>query len=101
MTQATVSPLALALVCELATVADGQGMSLPRLGKRLGQGVSVLMRELAIMGNASIGGTAGPGWVRLEQDDGRWVAFLSAEGRQVAEALQAAMEQGHTEGARP
>ncbi len=39
---------------------DG-GVSLPRLGKQLGQGASVLMRQLTLMGDATIGGRARAG----------------------------------------
>ena len=81
------SPLAAAIVSELATVPEPQGMSLPRLGKRLGQGASVLMRQLALMGDASVGGVPGPGWVRLEQQDARWVAYLTPAGFKLAALL--------------
>ncbi len=75
------TPLAQALLRELAGAPDAVGMSLPRLGKRLGQGVSVLMRQLSLMGDAAIGGVHGPGWVRVEQINDRWVARLTAAGR--------------------
>ncbi len=70
--------------------ADGPGaggMSLPRLGKRLGQGASVVMRQLTLMGDAAIGGVRGPGWVRVVQLDDRWVAHLTDAGRVAALAL--------------
>ena len=70
--------------------ADGSGaggMSLPRLGKRLGQGASVVMRQPTLMGDAAIGGVRGPGWVRVVQLDDRWVAHLTDAGRAVAQAL--------------
>lgn len=70
--------------------ADTRGVSLPRLGKRLGQGVSVLMRQLTLMSDASVGGQRGPGWVRVVQTDDRWVAYLTDEGRAVARELPAA-----------
>ena len=63
------------------------GMSLPRLGKRLGQGVSVLMRELAHLGDATVGGQRGPGWVRVVQAEGRWRVHLTAEGLGAARQL--------------
>ena len=70
--------------------APGQGvMSLPRLGKRLGQGASVVMRQLALMGDAAIGGVRGPGWVRLVQLDDRWVVHLTEAGRAQAATLPA------------
>jgi FdhD protein len=64
-------------------------MSLPRLGKRLGQGASVVMRQLTRMGDATLGGVRGPGWVRVVQLDDRWVAHLTDAGRAVAESLPA------------
>ncbi|AOV05556.1 MULTISPECIES: hypothetical protein [Delftia] len=76
--------LAAAILRELAT--EPAPMSLPRLGKRLGQGASVLMRCLALMGDAPIAGTPGPGWVRLEQEEGRWLAALTERGRLWVEA---------------
>lgn len=72
--------------------AAAPGMSLPRLGKRLGQGVSVLMRELTLMSDAAVGGQRGPGWVRVEQAGERWVAHLTDAGRAVARGLPAAGE---------
>ncbi|MEP6504657.1 MAG: hypothetical protein ABJD97_15065 [Betaproteobacteria bacterium] len=56
-------------------------MSLPRLGKHLGLGASVLMRQLSAMGLARIGGVDGPGWVRVTQEEDRWTAALTATGR--------------------
>ncbi|MBC7683345.1 MAG: hypothetical protein H7172_13530 [Ferruginibacter sp.] len=56
-------------------------MSLPKLGKRLGLGVSVLMRALAMMGDASLGGQPGPGWATVTLQDGRWMAALTDAGR--------------------
>lgn len=82
----TLTPLAEAILRELASTPEASGMSLPRLGKRLGQGVSVLMRQLTLMGHAVIGGAHGPGWVRVEQVDDRWVAHLTAAGRSMAAA---------------
>lgn len=84
MSGGAATPLAQAILRELASEADG--MSLPRLGKRLGQGVSVLMRQLSVMGDAPIGGVSGPGWARVEKVDDRWVAHLTDEGRSVVPA---------------
>lgn len=84
----TLTPLAEAILRELASTPEASGMSLPRLGKRLGQGVSVLMRQLTLMGHAAIGGAHGPGWVRVEQVNDRWVAHLTAAGRSMATAPQ-------------
>jgi hypothetical protein len=66
---------------ELAAAPLDDGLSLPRLGKRLGLGASVLMRELALMGDAAIGGVRGPGWARVERLDERWVAHITPAGR--------------------
>ena len=80
--------LALGILRELAAEPESAGgMSLPRLGKRLGQNASVLMRVLALMGDAAIGGVPGPGWTRLEQQEGRWLVHLTPEGRALAASL--------------
>ncbi|RYF79049.1 MAG: hypothetical protein EOO29_18375 [Comamonadaceae bacterium] len=63
---------------------EAQGVSLPRLVKRLGLSASVLMRALSGMGDAVLGGVRGPGWVQVTQSDGRWVAQLTEAGRQQA-----------------
>lgn len=76
--------LAAALLRELAAEPEGAAVSLPRLGKRLGQGASVLMRQLAAMGEAPISGTPGPGWVRVAMEEGRWVVRLTPAGRAAA-----------------
>ena len=78
-------PLACRVLCALAQASAEvpsrqAGMSLPRLGKRLGQGASVLLRELALVGDAVVGGVPGPGWVRLTQADGRWWVQLTPDG---------------------
>lgn len=76
-----------ALLRALAEEGDGvHGVSLPRLVKRLGLGASALMRELTLMSDAVLGGVRGPGWVRVEQLEGRWVAHLTEAGR--AQALR-------------
>ncbi|HEY9028043.1 MAG TPA: hypothetical protein VIP05_27370, partial [Burkholderiaceae bacterium] len=77
-----VDDLLVAMLQELAGEPGEGGMSLPRLGKRLGVGASVLMRRLALMGAARIGGAHGPGWVRVEHADGRWRAALTDAGRE-------------------
>jgi hypothetical protein len=58
-----------------------KGVSLPRMGKSLGLGVSVLLRRLHLLSAASIGGQPGPAWVRVEQVDERWNAHLTEAGR--------------------
>ena len=80
MSSAVVNPVYDAILRELAQEPEGRGMSLPRLGKRLGLGASVLMRHLTLMGDAALGGQLGPGWVRVVQADDRWVAHLTEEG---------------------
>ena len=77
--------LAAAILREL--LAESGPMSLPRLGKRLGQGASVLMRCLALMGDAPVAGVPGPGWVSLQPQDGRWVVELTEAGRAQARSL--------------
>ncbi len=96
---APVPPLAWALLQALVEEGgDGGGddvaVSLPRLGKRLGQGVSVLMRQLSLMGDAVIGGMSGPGWVQVREEGGRWTAQLTEAGRAfvAAQAAEAARE---------
>ena len=66
--------LADALLAELAREPDG--ISLPRLCKRLGWRMSVLMRELAWLGETPIGGEPGPGLVRVERRAERDIAVL-------------------------
>ena len=68
-----------ALLAALAREPDG--ISLPRLCKRLGVRMSVLMRELAWLGEEPIGGKPGPGLVRVERRGERDVAVLVARDR--------------------
>lgn len=66
----------------LAALDAGNGVSLPRLAKRTGLRVSVLLRLYTLMSDARFGDSQGPGWVRLRVDeDGRWIAQLTAAGR--------------------
>ena len=65
-------------------------VSLPRLAKKLELSASVLLRQLTLMGDAEIGGRVGPGWVRVVQDEERWIVQLTPAGRRVAEELPAA-----------
>lgn len=69
-----------ALLTMLAGEADG--VSLPRLCKRLGLRMSVLLRELAWIGEDAIGGHIGPGWVRVETRGETQVAVLTERGRE-------------------
>ncbi|PBI87253.1 hypothetical protein BKP43_39070 [Variovorax boronicumulans] len=78
----------------LAEAPGEGGMSLPRLGKRLGQGASVVMRQLTLMGDAALGGARGPGWVRVVQLEDRWVAHLTDAGRAVVDSLPADENRG-------
>src|SRR3546814_5679448 len=68
-----------ALLAELAREPDG--ISLPRLCKRLGWRMSVLMRELAWLGEEPIGGQPGPGLVRVERRGESDVGTLTGSGR--------------------
>jgi hypothetical protein len=79
-------PFAIAILAELAAAPAPGRMSLPRLAKRLGLGVSVVLRQLSLMGDAVIGGQAGPAWVRVVQTEERWVVHLTEAGRNAAAA---------------
>ncbi len=76
-------PFALAILVELSSAPPPGGMSLPRLAKRLDLGVSVVLRQLSLMGDAVIGGQPGPGLVRVVQTEERWVVYLTEAGRKV------------------
>ncbi|MEH3087067.1 MAG: hypothetical protein PGN26_11175 [Xylophilus ampelinus] len=76
----------------LALQDEGAAVSVPRLGKRLGEGASVLMRRLAATGDAAVGGRPGPGWTRLEHQGDRWMAGLTDAGRDLAQRLRALVE---------
>jgi len=89
-------PLPAAILLALAEFnAEGlESVSLQRLGKRLGQGASVLMRQLALMGDAAIGGVPGPGWVAVERDGERWLALEASVVRHIGDwSLQAGWRQ--------
>ena len=79
--------LAAALLLTLAEEGVDTPVSLPRLGKRLQLGVSVLLRELTLMGSARIGPRTGPGWVAVEQDGERWRVRLTAQGADAARRI--------------
>ena len=65
----------LQILLELAP--DGEPVALTRLAKRLDERVSVLLRELTALSDASVAGVAGPGLVRLSCDaGGRWTVAL-------------------------
>jgi hypothetical protein len=80
-------PFAAVILAELALAPSPGGMSVPRLAKRLGLGVSAVLRQLSLMGDAVIGGQAGPGWVRVVQTEERWVVHLTEAGRSAAASL--------------
>lgn len=67
-----------ALLAELAR--HPEGVSLPRLRKRLDARMSLLMRTLAWLGEDSIGGVAGAGLVRIERRDDTEVVLLTKRG---------------------
>ncbi|MGO1541162.1 MAG: hypothetical protein ACTHXB_05935 [Luteimonas sp.] len=68
-----------ALLAELGRHPDG--ISLPRLRKRLDARMSLLMRTLAWLGEDSIGGVAGAGLVRIEHRGGTEIVVLTEHGR--------------------
>ena len=67
------------MLAELAAAPDG--MSLPRLCKRLGVRMSVLLRTLAWIGETPIGGMPAAGLVRVVRDGGREIATLTRAGQ--------------------
>jgi hypothetical protein len=98
----TDDPFSMAILAELAAAPSVGGMSLPRLAKRLDLGVSVVLRQLSMMGDAVIGGQPGPAWVRVVQTEDRWVVHLTDGGRIAAESLLASPDtrepaEGHKE----
>jgi len=76
----TDAALAQAILQALAQ-EGGAGVSLPRLSKHLGLSASVVLRALSFLGGGALAGHAGPGWVRVWQDEGRWMAALTEAGR--------------------
>lgn len=79
--------LVAALLAELSAAPDG--ISLPRLCKRLQVRMSVLLRTLAWIGEGDAGSVRGAGWVRIVEDGARTLAVLTDAGRAV---LQAAVD---------
>lgn len=86
-----IDPLSAAILALLADAPPPGGVSLPRIGKKLGLSASVLLRHLTLIGDAHIGDRAGPGWVRVEQKEERWVVFLTEAGRAAAQAMREEM----------
>ena len=72
--------LAEAVLAQLADAPDG--ISLPRLCKRLDVRMSVLLRTLAWLGEDDIGGVRGAGWIRTVEEGERTLAVLTPAGRQ-------------------
>jgi FdhD protein len=90
---------ALRLLVELDQQATqpGSGVALTRLAKRLQTPLSALLRELTLVGSASMGGHAGPGWVRVQADaDGRWLAWATDAGRAAAVGASASRVRAQT-----
>jgi hypothetical protein len=65
------------------------GLSLPRLCKRLGVRMSVLLRELAWLGDDTIGGAPGPGLILVERRGELTIAVLTEHGRRQVESTSA------------
>lgn len=63
-----------------ALAADGGEVSLPRLGKRLGVRMSVLLRLLSALGNVPIGNIPALGYVIVLGDGERQFARISDAG---------------------
>jgi len=78
-------PLRDRLIAELADAPGG--LSLPRLSKRLGVRMSVLLRELAWLGESSIGDTPGAGLVQVVDRGALRIATLTSAGHQRAVAV--------------
>ena len=71
--------IAAALLAALA--GEPEGISLPRLCKRLNVRMSGLLRTLAWLGDEAIGGRRGPGWVCTRREGARTLALLTDAGR--------------------
>ncbi|TDK25035.1 hypothetical protein E2F46_07655 [Luteimonas aestuarii] len=80
MSSSDQAPLRTALLAELA--AHPEGVSLPRLCKRLGVRMSVLLRELAWLGDGDIGGIHAEGLVQVSSEGERQVARLTGLGHE-------------------
>lgn len=64
----------------LTSDASEAGVSVPRLGKALGQSASVVMRQLTLIGDV-----CGMGWVTVAPDGDRFMVRLTDAGRAAAE----------------
>ena len=78
---ATFPPASLADAVLAQLAAHPEGVSLPRLCKRLQVRMSVLLRALAWLGETRIGVETGAGWVRVERRGELDVAVLTVAGR--------------------
>jgi hypothetical protein len=67
------------LLAELAREPDG--ISLPRLCKRLGLRMSVLLRMLAALGETPIGDEPAMGYIAVRDDGERQFARITQSGR--------------------
>ena len=76
----TDTQLAQAILHALAQNGPDTAVPLARLSKRLGQSASVLLRALSFMGESDWAGQRGPGWVRVWQEEGRWMVALTDTG---------------------
>lgn len=76
-----------------ALAADGGEVSLPKLCKRLGLRMSVLMRMLAVLGDAPIGDAPALGYVAVRDDGERQLARITERG-----LAWLATESGHRQG---
>lgn len=81
--------------------AAPQGMSLPRLCKRLGVGASAAMRCLSALGDQSVGGVPGPGWTQLLGEGGRWTVTLTAAGQQALAQMADGTAAGRVDAGQP
>ena len=81
--------LAAGILQELSQAPTPGVTSLPRLSKRLGVQASVLMRALTQMGEAQIADQCGPGWVRVERTEDRWMVQLTEQGQAAVASLAA------------
>ncbi|QNP50588.1 hypothetical protein H9K75_17320 [Diaphorobacter aerolatus] len=69
----------MALDEELRAHGDDR-VSVARLCKMLDASASALMREATLLGDAEIAGQRGPGLLRMEQENGRWMVRLTDAG---------------------
>lgn len=82
MSSADPDALRAALLAEL--VDHPEGLSLPRLCKRLGVRMSTLSRALAWLGDMPIAGLPAEGLVQVVADGDRQAARLTERGRRLA-----------------